>query len=192
MKETCSFWQTFEAGLNAVSPSWSPRQCIPIGVTQVIWPVLGQDVDQECRLTAIFARLALLRPISAAISNNQLVYRERLGARNLDLYPRPVQGKRRDRVGNQEIQVIEPLRTDTECRQGFDRFFAKGRGQKLNHCLASGLAPSPNLSVLQPRHRIEGQGLKDVARVFLDSIPQDNRQPLKAGEIDITSLRQFF
>ncbi len=40
MKDARGFWQAFQACINPISPAWPPRKCVPIGVTQVIGPVL--------------------------------------------------------------------------------------------------------------------------------------------------------
>jgi hypothetical protein len=55
------------------------------------------------------------------------VDREALGARDLHKDAGAVEGQRVDRLGNQEIEVVQRLRADAERRKRLDAFLAESR-----------------------------------------------------------------
>jgi hypothetical protein len=91
----------------------------------------------------------------AAIRYDQFMDRIALGARNSDQNARSVQGHGLNGVGNQEVQVVQRLCTDTKGRKRFNALITECGRQEFNYRLAATLPPFPNLSIKNTGNGVE-------------------------------------
>ena len=180
-----------KAGLDPRPPTRAARKRVCIGFREIVGPVLRKNRNEKLRLAAILARLRLIGTAAAAVGDDQLVDREALGPRDLYEHAGPIKRKRMDGLRNQEVQVIQGLCANAERRKALDPLLSERGRKELDHSLPTTLPPPPDLPVMHTGHGIEFQCLQDLARVFLDTIAEGDRQSFEACEVDISGLRKL-
>ena len=114
---------------------------------------------------------------------------EPLGARNLDEHAAAIGNGGGDRIGDQEVQMMQRPRPHFERRQLPHAFgLVETRGQELDKEIAARLTPAPGLGALQPRRGLERKILQDRWQRRRGRIVERERQALETGDVDIVGL----
>ena len=110
---------------------------------QIIGAVLGHRFDQKGRLLAVLGRLEAACPVTPPISNDQFVDRIALWTRDLYEYAGSIDRRRMDRLGDQEIEIVQSLGVHAQGGQITDGLISEGRCEKLDQLATATLGPSP-------------------------------------------------
>ena len=172
------------------APTRSARGGVAIGFDEIVGPILGQSLDQKRRLSAVLDGFEAVRPVLATIGDYEFVNCKPLGARNLNQHAAAIRHGGGDRIGDQEIQMMERLRLHVERRQRPHAFgFVKARRQKLDQEIAARLAPTPGFLALKLRRGLERKILQNGLQRRRSLVVERERQALETGDVDIVCLR---